>query len=43
MVSGLLQINGMDVQNREEAVAILSQEENTNISHGNRNIPTADK
>ena len=32
MVSGLLQINGMDVQNREEAVAILSQEENTNIS-----------
>lgn len=26
------QINGMDVQNREEAVAILSQEENTNIS-----------
>lgn len=29
---GLSQINGMDVQNREEAVAILSQEENTNIS-----------
>jgi hypothetical protein len=29
---GLLQINGVDVQNREEAVAILSQEENTNIS-----------
>ncbi|XP_038955461.1 PDZ domain-containing protein 4 isoform X4 [Rattus norvegicus] len=28
----MLQINGMDVQNREEAVAILSQEENTNIS-----------
>ncbi|XP_013210888.1 PDZ domain-containing protein 4 isoform X2 [Microtus ochrogaster] len=26
------EINGMDVQNREEAVAILSQEENTNIS-----------
>ena len=26
------QINGVDVQNREEAVAILSQEENTNIS-----------
>lgn len=32
MVPGLPQINGMDVQNREEAVAILSQEENTNIS-----------
>lgn len=31
-VAGLLQINGVDVQNREEAVAILSQEENTNIS-----------
>lgn len=29
---GLPQINGVDVQNREEAVAILSQEENTNIS-----------
>lgn len=28
----IIQINGMDVQNREEAVAILSQEENTNIS-----------
>lgn len=28
----LPQINGVDVQNREEAVAILSQEENTNIS-----------
>lgn len=28
----IVQINGMDVQNREEAVAILSQEENTNIS-----------
>lgn len=27
-----MQINGVDVQNREEAVAILSQEENTNIS-----------
>uniref|UniRef100_A0A8I3WMQ1 Isocitrate dehydrogenase [NAD] subunit, mitochondrial n=1 Tax=Callithrix jacchus TaxID=9483 RepID=A0A8I3WMQ1_CALJA len=26
------EINGVDVQNREEAVAILSQEENTNIS-----------
>lgn len=32
MVPGLPQINGVDVQNREEAVAILSQEENTNIS-----------
>lgn len=32
MALGLLQINGVDVQNREEAVAILSQEENTNIS-----------
>ncbi|XP_059013077.1 PDZ domain-containing protein 4 isoform X4 [Mustela lutreola] len=28
----IIQINGVDVQNREEAVAILSQEENTNIS-----------
>ncbi|XP_063792364.1 PDZ domain-containing protein 4 isoform X2 [Pseudophryne corroboree] len=28
----ILQINGMDVQNREEAVAILTQEESTNIS-----------
>uniref|UniRef100_A0A4X2LQW2 PDZ domain containing 4 n=1 Tax=Vombatus ursinus TaxID=29139 RepID=A0A4X2LQW2_VOMUR len=28
----IIQINGMDVQNREEAVAILTQEENTNIS-----------
>ncbi|XP_007534929.1 PDZ domain-containing protein 4 isoform X7 [Erinaceus europaeus] len=28
----IVQINGVDVQNREEAVAILSQEENTNIS-----------
>uniref|UniRef100_A0A8C5QWW0 PDZ domain containing 4 n=1 Tax=Leptobrachium leishanense TaxID=445787 RepID=A0A8C5QWW0_9ANUR len=28
----ILQINGVDVQNREEAVAILTQEENTNIS-----------
>lgn len=28
----ILQINGMDVQNKEEAVAILTQEENTNIS-----------
>lgn len=26
------EINGMDVQNQEEAVTILSQEENTNIS-----------
>lgn len=26
------EINGMDVQNQEEAVAILSQEENINIS-----------
>lgn len=32
MSLGLSQINGVDVQNREEAVAILSQEENTNIS-----------
>ena len=32
MSLGLPQINGVDVQNREEAVAILSQEENTNIS-----------
>ncbi|XP_041431286.1 PDZ domain-containing protein 4 isoform X3 [Xenopus laevis] len=28
----ILQINGMDVQNKEEAVAILTQEESTNIS-----------
>uniref|UniRef100_A0A3B3S4V7 PDZ domain containing 4 n=1 Tax=Paramormyrops kingsleyae TaxID=1676925 RepID=A0A3B3S4V7_9TELE len=28
----ILQINGMDVQNREEAVAILTQEDQTNIS-----------
>ncbi|XP_007955352.2 PDZ domain-containing protein 4 [Orycteropus afer afer] len=28
----IVQINGVDVQNREEAVAILSQEESTNIS-----------
>ncbi|WP_348257630.1 PDZ domain-containing protein, partial [Salmonella enterica] len=28
----IIQINGMDVQNREEAVAILSLEENTIIS-----------
>ncbi|XP_077001100.1 PDZ domain-containing protein 4 isoform X2 [Tamandua tetradactyla] len=28
----IIQINGVDVQNREEAVAILSQEESTNIS-----------
>ncbi|XP_068104307.1 PDZ domain-containing protein 4 isoform X2 [Hyperolius riggenbachi] len=28
----ILQINGMDVQNREEAVAILTQEESTNVS-----------
>ncbi|XP_069501488.1 PDZ domain-containing protein 4 isoform X2 [Ambystoma mexicanum] len=28
----ILQINGIDVQNREEAVSILTQEENTNIS-----------
>ncbi|XP_028850262.1 PDZ domain-containing protein 4 [Denticeps clupeoides] len=28
----ILQINGVDVQNREEAVAILTQEESTNIS-----------
>ncbi|XP_006877251.1 PREDICTED: PDZ domain-containing protein 4 [Chrysochloris asiatica] len=28
----IIQINGVDVQNREEAVAILSQEENTNIA-----------
>ncbi|CAH2316364.1 PDZ domain-containing 4 isoform X1 [Pelobates cultripes] len=28
----ILQINGIDVQNREEAVAILTQEENTNVS-----------
>lgn len=26
------QINGMDVQNREEAVAILTREDSTNIS-----------
>lgn len=32
IVPHLPQINGVDVQNREEAVAILSQEENTNIS-----------
>uniref|UniRef100_A0A8D2M001 PDZ domain containing 4 n=1 Tax=Varanus komodoensis TaxID=61221 RepID=A0A8D2M001_VARKO len=28
----IIQINGMEVQNREEAVAILTQEERTNIS-----------
>uniref|UniRef100_A0A671LCN3 PDZ domain-containing protein 4-like n=1 Tax=Sinocyclocheilus anshuiensis TaxID=1608454 RepID=A0A671LCN3_9TELE len=28
----ILQINGMDVQNREEAVAILTREDSTNIS-----------
>ncbi|XP_049623439.1 PDZ domain-containing protein 4 isoform X2 [Suncus etruscus] len=28
----IVQINGVDVQNRAEAVAVLSQEENTNIS-----------
>ncbi|XP_045141451.1 PDZ domain-containing protein 4 isoform X2 [Echinops telfairi] len=28
----IIQINGVAVQNREEAVAVLSQEENTNIS-----------
>ncbi|XP_053328860.1 PDZ domain-containing protein 4 [Spea bombifrons] len=28
----ILQINGIDVQNKEEAVAILTQEESTNIS-----------
>ncbi|XP_038603887.1 LOW QUALITY PROTEIN: PDZ domain-containing protein 4 [Tachyglossus aculeatus] len=28
----IIQINGMDVQNREEAVAILTQEESTNVS-----------
>ncbi|XP_057351858.1 PDZ domain-containing protein 4 isoform X10 [Manis pentadactyla] len=28
----IIQINGVDVQNRAEAVAVLSQEENTNIS-----------
>lgn len=27
-----VQINGMDVQNREEAVAILTREDSTNIS-----------
>ena len=26
------QINGVDIQNREEAVAILTQEDSTNIS-----------
>lgn len=32
VLSPISQINGMDVQNREEAVAILTQEDQTNIS-----------